>query len=126
MQLTRKLLLSATALFILAFTFGQNSEKAFTANQIIQRAIDSSGGDKTFDLIRNVESISQIVTSKGDTLYFSVKRMNFNKYVISTLSLGYTNAPTVYNNGKAAKTFKYLNSNEGARVVREKTNKLKS
>ena len=69
-------------------TYGQNSDKALTAGQIIQRAIDSSGGDKIFDLVKNVETISQIVTSKGDTLFFSVKRMNFDKYYISSLSLG--------------------------------------
>jgi hypothetical protein len=91
---------------------GQNSEKTLTAEQIIQRAIDSSGGDQAFSLIKNAESISQIITSKGDTLSFSVKRMNFDKYYISSLSLGYVNTTTVYNKGKAA-----LISNQNAQQI---------
>lgn len=102
MQLTTRLFLTAIIVFFVSLTYGQNSDKTLTASHIIQRAIDSSGGDKIFDLIKNVETISQIVTSKGDTLYFSVKRMNFDKYYISSLSLGYANTTTVYNKGKAA------------------------
>jgi hypothetical protein len=104
MQLTNRLFLTVFILFLADFTFAQSTEKVLTADQIIQRAIDSSGGDKAFDLIRNVETISQIVTSKGDTLSFSVKRMNFDKYYVSTLSLGYANTTTVYNKGRAAIT----------------------
>jgi len=48
--------------------------------------------------------ISRIVTAKNDTLFFATKRMGFNKYYISTLSLGYTNSTTIYNKGKAAVT----------------------
>src|SRR4030095_13659966 len=102
MQLKPRLFLTAIIVFFVSLTYGQNSDKTLTASQIIQRAIDSSGGYKIFYLVKNVETISQIVTSKGDTLYFSVKRMNFDKYYISSLSLGYTNTTTVYNKGKAA------------------------
>ncbi len=112
MQLTRRLFLTAIIIFFVSFTFGQNSDKTLTADQIIQRAIDSSGGDKIFDFVKNVETISQIVTSKGDTLSFSVKRMNFDKYYISSLSLGYANTTTVYNKGKAA-----LISNQNAQQI---------
>lgn len=48
--------------------------------------------------------ISQIITSKNDTLSLAVKRMDFDKYYISTLSLGYSNSTTIYNKGKAAIT----------------------
>lgn len=112
MQLMTRFFLTAIIVFFVSLAYGQNSDKTLTANQIIQRAIDSSGGDKIFDLVKNVETISQIVTSKGDTLYFSVKRMGFDKYYISSLSLGYTNTTTVYNKGKAA-----LISNENAQEI---------
>lgn len=102
MQLTKRFFYTAIILFYVSLAYGQNSDKTLTAIQIIQRAIDSSGGDKIFDLVKNSETISQIVTSKGDTIYFSVKRMDFDKYYISSLSLGYTNTSTVYNKGKAA------------------------
>lgn len=74
-----------------------------TASQIIQRAIDSCGGDKVFDLVKNVEMISQIVTPKGDTLSLAVKRMNSDKYYISSMGAGFVNTTTVYNSGKAAR-----------------------
>lgn len=96
------IILTAIGVSFGSSAFGQNSDAALTAAQIIQRAIDSSGGDKNFEIVRNVETISQVVTSKGDTLYFSVKRMNFDKYFVSTLSLGYVNTTTVYNKGRAA------------------------
>jgi hypothetical protein len=112
MQLTRRLFLTTLIVSFVSLSFGQNPDKTLTANQIIQKAIDSSGGDKIFDLIKNVETISQIITSKGDTLSFSVKRMNFDKYYISSLSLGYANTTTVYNKGKAA-----LISNQNAQQI---------
>ena len=111
MQFTRLLFLPAIISFA-NFTFAQNPDKTLTAAQIIQRAIDSSGGDKIFDSIKNIETISQIATSKGDTLSFSVKKMNFDKYYISSLSLGYVNTTTVYNKGKAA-----LISNQNAQQI---------
>jgi len=112
MQLRTRLILTAIISFFVSLTYGQNSDKTLTASQVIQRAIDSSGGDKIFDLVKNVETISQIVTSKNDTLYFSVKRMSFDKYFISSLSLGYANTTTVYNKGKAA-----LISNQNAQQI---------
>jgi len=112
MQLMRRFLLTLSISFFVSISFGQSSDKTLTADQIIQRAIDSSGGDKIFDLVKNVETISQIVTSKGDTLSFSVKRMNFDKYFVSSLSLGYVNTTTVYNKGKAA-----LISNQNAQPI---------
>ena len=96
----------------MCISYGQGSDKTLTADQIIQRAIDSSGGDKIFDVVKNVETISQIITSKGDTLSISVKRMNFDKYFVSSLSLGYVNTTTVYNKGKAA-----LISNQNAQPI---------
>jgi hypothetical protein len=104
MQLLKNLILTVITSLIVSFAFGQTPGKTLTAAQIIQRAIDSAGGDKVFDRIRNVESISQIVTAKGDTLSFAVKRMNFDKYYISTLSSGYQNTTMVYNKGRAATT----------------------
>lgn len=112
MQLTTRLFLTVIMFFSATLTYGQHTDKTLTANQIIQRAIDSSGGDKIFGLIKNVETISQIVTSKGDTLYFSVKRMNFDKYYTSSLSMGYVNTTTVYNKGKAT-----LISNQNAQPI---------
>jgi hypothetical protein len=102
MHFTTKIFLTAVIFLFVSLAYGQNSDRALTASQIIQRAIDSSGGDKIFEVVKNVETISQIVTAKGDTLYFSVKRMGFEKYHVSSLSLGYTNTTKVYNKGKAA------------------------
>lgn len=102
MQLTKIFFIIVFTLFLAGISFGQNADKLLTAEQIIQKAIDSSGGDIKFAQIKNVETISQIVTSKGDTLFFATKRMNFDKYYISTLSLGYANTTTIYNQGKAA------------------------
>lgn len=102
MHLIRQFLFTLTITVFVSISYGQSSDKTLTADQIIQRAIDSSGGGKIFDLVKNVETISQIVTSKGDTLSFSIKRMNFDKYFVSSLSLGHVNTTTVYNKGKAA------------------------
>ena len=79
----------------------QNGDSKLTAGQIIQRAIDSSGGDIKLDAIHSAEYISRIVTAGGDTLSFAVKRKDFNKYYISSLSLGYVNTTKIYNNGRA-------------------------
>ena len=111
--MTRQFFLTAIIVFFVSLSYGQNSDKMLTANQIIQRAIDSSGGDKIFALIKNVEIISQIVTSKGDTLFYSVKRMDFDKYFISSLSLGYVNTTTVYNKGKAA----FINNQNAQQIL---------
>ena len=101
MHLTKKLFLTVLVLFLASYSFGQNIDKNLSAEQIIQRAIDSSGGDKNLESITGLETISQIITSKGDTLSFAVKKMNFDKYYVSTLSLGYENSTTFFNNGKA-------------------------
>lgn len=112
MQLTPRFYLTAIIAFFVAFTYGQHSDRTVTADQIIQRAIDSSGGDKLFAMIKNVEAMAQIVTSNGDTLSFSVKRMNSDKYYVSSLSMGYVNTTKVYNNGKAV-----LISNQHAQLI---------
>lgn len=104
MQLTQSLIITVFTLFLAGISFGQNADKLLTAEQIIQKAIDSSGGDKRFDHLKNVEMISQVVTAKNDTLSFAIKRMNFDKYYISILSLGFANSTTIYNKGMAAIT----------------------
>ena len=115
MHLTRRLFLIAVLSFFATFTFGQKISKELTAEQIIQRAIDSSGGDKNLDLITGLETISQIVTAKGDTLSFAAKKINFDKYYISTLSLGYENSTTFFNKGKAV-----LVRNQNTQEVQDK------
>jgi len=102
MPLNKRSALTIALLFIAYTCFTQTAGDSLTAAQIIQKAIDSAGGEKLFEQIKNVESITQMVTAKGDTLYFAVKKMNFNKYYVSTMSLGYVNTTTVYNNGAAA------------------------
>ncbi len=72
-----------------------------SAEDIIQRAIDNSGGDSNLDAINSVEFISQIITSENDTLSFAIKRKGFSKYYISTLSTTHVNSTTIYNNGNA-------------------------
>lgn len=101
MCLIKKLFLVAITFFLSSFAIGQDSNN-LTAEQIIQRSIDSSGGDKNLDSITGLEIICQIVTSKKDTLSFAIKKINFDKYYISSLSLGYENSTTVFNGGKAA------------------------
>jgi hypothetical protein len=76
-------------------------EKEISAVEIIQRAIDSSGGDSKMSSIKSVEFVSQILTPENDTLSFAVKRKDFNKYYISTLSTSHVNSTTIYNNGNA-------------------------
>lgn len=101
MNLIRQIILITIISFLPSLTFAQDSNK-LTAEQIIQRAIDSSGGDRNLELFAGLETISQIITVKGDTLSFAVKKLNFEKYYVSTLSLGHVNSTTVFNQGKSA------------------------
>ena len=100
MSSTRKWLgLFALGLTIVTTISAQ--EKEISAVEIIQRAIDSSGGDSKMSSIKSVEFVSQILTPENDTLSFAVKRKDFNKYYISTLSTSHVNSTTIYNNGNA-------------------------
>ena len=103
MQLKKRLFLFVSIFFIVNYSFSQNLQKSLTADQVIQRAIDSSGGNKIFDSIRNFEIISQIIMPNNDTLSFSTKKMDFDKYFISSLSLGYFNTTRIYNKGKGVR-----------------------
>ena len=76
-------------------------DKAITANEIIQRAIDSSGGDLKLASLHSVEFITKIVISENEVLSFAIKKKDFNKYYISTLSTSHVNSTTIYNDGRA-------------------------
>jgi hypothetical protein len=76
-------------------------ENKITAEDIIQRAIDSSGGEAKLASLHAVEFISKIVTPENQVLSFAVKRKDFNKYYISTISISHVNSTTIYNNGNA-------------------------
>jgi hypothetical protein len=78
---------------------GQETE--ITAQQIVQRSIDSSGGDVKFDSLHATEIFTQLITSDNETLLMSVKRMNFNKYTIGVMSDSHVNTTTIYNDGVA-------------------------
>lgn len=72
-----------------------------SANQIVQRAIDSTGGDALLNKITTVELIDKMATPEGDTVSFAIKRMGFNKYYASALSSAYVNTTNIFNNGNA-------------------------
>ena len=94
--------LAGLLLFIASLTKGTIAqENKVTANEIIQRAIDSSGGDAKLASLHSVEFITQIVTPENQVLSFAIKKKDFNKYYISTLSTGHVNSTTIYNNGGA-------------------------
>ena len=112
MPLTIRICLPILFSCIALIIYAQNDEKQVTADQIIQRAIDSLGGEKSFDLNNTSESISQIITPQGDSLSFAEKRMNFDKYYISILSLSHENTTKIFNNGKAV-----FISNQNARQI---------
>jgi len=76
-------------------------ENQLTAKDIIQRAIDSSCGDAKLATLHSVEFITQITTPENQVLSFAIKKKDFNKYYISTLSTGHVNSTTIYNNGSA-------------------------
>jgi hypothetical protein len=76
-------------------------DNTITANQIIQRAIDSSGGDSKLASLHSVEFITQIITPENQVLSLAIKKKDFNKYYISTLSTSHVNSTTIYNNGNA-------------------------
>lgn len=77
-------------------------QNSLTPKEIIQRAIDSSGGDTKLASLHSVEFITHVVTAENKVLSFAIKRKDFNKYYISTLSIGHVNSTTIYNNGSAA------------------------
>lgn len=72
-----------------------------TAEAIIQRAIDSSGGEARLDSLHSVEFVTKIITPEKQVLSFDIKRKDFNKYYITTLSNSHISSITVYNNGRA-------------------------
>ncbi len=104
MPLPIKRVLAIIILSVINHSFGlaqAGTTRKITAGEIIQKALDNEGGDAKLDSITAVEFISQIVTAKGDTLSYAVKRKGFDKYYISVLSAAYENSTTIYNKGKA-------------------------
>jgi hypothetical protein len=93
-----------TGLLLLLLTTSASisgQETKITASQIIQRSIDSSGGDAKLASLHSVEFITQVVTPENQVLSLAIKRKDFNKYYVSTLSITHVNSTTIYNNGKA-------------------------
>lgn len=86
---------------ILAIITDSSAQNTITANDIVQRAIDSSGGESKLDSIHAVEFVSQLVTADTQQISIAIKRKDFNKYTISTLSLGHVSSTTIYNTGNA-------------------------
>ena len=72
-----------------------------TAGQIIQRAIDSAGGDAKLEAVKSAEFMSQLITADRDTLSIAIKRKGNNKCYISMMSFPFENTTTVFNNGNA-------------------------
>src|SRR5450755_1944162 len=91
----------ASLTFDSANVCAQLSRSGITAKQIVQQAIDSSGGDLELSAINSVEYITQVITADKDTLSFAIKKRGFNKNYISILSLRHVNSTRIYNNGKA-------------------------
>ena len=74
-----------------------------TAQAILQRAIDSAGGDRLLESVNSMDMIEQVVTPDGhDTMYFAIKQMP-GKYMLSIkgLTVFDQNAVTIYNDGLA-------------------------
>jgi hypothetical protein len=88
-------------LLLVNFTATVFAQTTPTATQIVQRAIDSSGGDAKFEALNSVEFYNKLITPARDTLSMAVKRKDFNKFFISTISSKHVNSTTIYNNGKA-------------------------
>jgi len=72
-----------------------------TAMDIVQRSIDSTGGDRKFDTVNTGHFVHQLLIDQRDTISLIIKKKGFNKYWTSTLSIGYVNTTTIYNNGRA-------------------------
>ena len=101
MSLVKKqiiLLLSVVCLSVKAFA----QSSGLTATQIVQRAIDSTGGDAAFDSQSSMEFITHIITGLyRDTVSLAVKRNGSTMYMSSTLGMATVNTTTIYNNGSA-------------------------
>lgn len=72
-----------------------------TAMDIVQRSIDSTGGDRKFDTVNTGDFVNLLLIDQRDTISLITKKKGFNKYWTSTLSIGYANITTIYNNGRA-------------------------
>jgi len=94
-----KLLLLLDLLSATHIAFGQDSK--LTAMDIVQRSIDSTGGDRKFDTVNTGDFVNQLLIDQRDTISLITKKKGFNKYWTSTLSIGYENSTTIYNNGRA-------------------------
>lgn len=75
--------------------------QTITAQQIIQKAIDSAGGEARLVAVQTVELIQEQVTSDNDTITFAVKKKGAYAYSESLLSYKFVNYTTVYNHGRA-------------------------
>lgn len=87
--------------FYSTYLEAQTPASGITAEQILQIAIDSSGGEKRLKTNNTVEYITQVITVGNDTLSFAIKKSGFKKNYISILSLTHVNSTRIYNNGKA-------------------------
>jgi hypothetical protein len=92
---------SLPLLSLLLFSYSICAQPSLTASDIVQRSIDSSGGDKLFDTLHSVEFITKMLTPSKEVISLAIKKKAFSKYYISVLSLGHVNTTTIYNKGKA-------------------------
>jgi hypothetical protein len=97
MKYTLALALALTAGCATAFAQPDN----LTAQAILQRAIDSAGGDRLLDSVNSMDMIQQVVTPRGDTVYFASKQAGANKYLLNIMSETDRNTLTIYNDGRA-------------------------
>ena len=100
MKNTLHRLLPAVALFCVCATGFAQPDK-LTAQAILQRAIDSAGGDRLLDSVNSMDMIRQVVTPQGDTLFFASRQQGTNKYLLSIMSVAGRNSVTIYNDGRA-------------------------
>src|ERR1700760_4071768 len=97
----RSILLFVVAAFVVKAAIAQKAVHDITAEEIVNRSIDSCGGEKLLDSISSTELVSKMAVPNGDTLSIALKRSGFDKYYISVLSTGYENTTTIYNHGQA-------------------------
>jgi len=93
------------ALLVIAILCGYDSvlaqQDTLSAQTILQRAIDSEGGDQLLDSVNTMDFVQLIVTPVHDTLFRAVKKMGQDRYFVCVAGLTQESSTTIYNAGRA-------------------------